>query len=84
MKPPVSEGANHQEQHGSHLQASSGRCECFILPLGFAILSTVLIAVFGVPLPSMVQPTSSPFLPPLLRDNITLGKRSCEELLTLS
>uniref|UniRef100_A0ABI7XQX0 C-C motif chemokine n=1 Tax=Felis catus TaxID=9685 RepID=A0ABI7XQX0_FELCA len=23
MKPPVSEGANHQEQHGSHLQASS-------------------------------------------------------------
>lgn len=60
VKPPASGGANHQEQHGCHLQAPSGRCECFVLPLGFTILSSVSVVIFGVPLPSRVQPTSSP------------------------
>lgn len=68
MKPPASGSPNHQEQHGSHLQAPSSRCEHLILPFGFTILSSVSVTAFGVPLPSSVQPTSP--LPLLLLSTV--------------
>lgn len=80
--PPVSGGANHPEEHDCHQQAPSSRCECFIFPVGFTIVSSVSDTASGVPLPSSAQTTSLP--PSFHCDDIVLDRRSCAELLTLS